>query len=170
LRPTRQDHAEDLPRSAERNRNQGRSVARRRTRARADRTARRLFHREKALPQHRLLFGHHAQGYGFPHDHVHSVVLGRPHRWLDLSVEGNDRGPAPEDRAPAPALYRCHAARLRADLAAEAARLIALQPLPFPYSAKMTAVASFIVTARRGRPWRARCRRGAPRAHSIRSP
>src|SRR5262249_53267910 len=62
------------------------------------------------------------QGYGFSHHDVHRVVRGCPHRRLDFSVEGNDRGPASEDRAPAPALYRCHTARLRADLAPEVAR------------------------------------------------
>src|SRR6266851_148814 len=34
-------------------------------------------------------------------------------------MEGDDRGPAPEDRPPAPALYRRHAARLHPDLAPE---------------------------------------------------
>src|SRR5205807_6279970 len=49
----------------------------------------------------------------------HGVVRGCPHRRLDLAVEGDDRRPAPEDRPPAPALYRRHAARLRPDLAKE---------------------------------------------------
>ena len=49
LRSARQDHAEDLPRGAERARHQGRSAARRRDGARAHRAARRIFHREEAL-------------------------------------------------------------------------------------------------------------------------
>ena len=49
LRSARQDHAEDLPRSADRARHQGRSAARRRHGAREDRAARRIFHREEAL-------------------------------------------------------------------------------------------------------------------------
>src|SRR5262249_56679775 len=65
------------------------------------------------------------------HHDVHRVVRGCPHRRLDFSVEGNDRGSAPEDRAPATALYRCDAARLRADLAPEvAARINRCRPPP----------------------------------------
>ena len=74
--------------------------------ARADRAARRIFHREEALSEHRLLFGHHAEGDGLPDHHVHRAVRGRAHRRLDRAVEGNDRGSAAEDRPPAPALYR----------------------------------------------------------------
>ena len=80
-----------------------------------DRAHRRIFHREEALPQHRLLFRHHAEGARLPDHHVHRAVRRRPHGRLDRAVEGNDRGPAPEDRASAPALHRRHAARLRAD-------------------------------------------------------
>ena len=45
---------------------QGRSAARRGGRARAHRAARRLFHREEALSEHRLLFRHHPEGDGLP--------------------------------------------------------------------------------------------------------
>ncbi len=98
---------------------QGRSAARRRARARADRAPRRLLHREEALPEHRLLFGHHPQGDGLPDHHVHGAVRGRPHRRLDRPVEGDDRGSEPEDRPAAPALHRPDRARIRADLPAE---------------------------------------------------
>ena len=90
----------------ERDGHQGRPAARRRARARAHRAARRVLHREEALSEHRLLFGHHAQGDGLPDHHVHGAVRGRPHRRLDRAVEGDDRGSAPEDRPAAPALYR----------------------------------------------------------------
>ena len=106
LRPARQDHAEDLPRGLDRTRHQGRSAARCRHGAGKDRAARRLFRREEALSEHRLLFGHHAQGDGLPHHHVHRAVCGGAHGRLDRAVEGNDRGPEAEDRPPAPALYR----------------------------------------------------------------
>ena len=85
------------------------------------RAARRILHREEALSERRLLFGHHAAGDGLPHHHVHGAVRAGAHRRLDRAVERNDRGPAPEDRPPAPALHRCPAPRLSADLAAEVA-------------------------------------------------
>ena len=44
---------------------------------------RRLFHREEALSERRLLFGHHAEGDGLPDLDVHRAVRGRPHRRLD---------------------------------------------------------------------------------------
>ena len=83
-----------------------RSAARRRHRARAHRAARRIFHREEALSERRLLFRHHAARHGLPDHHVHGAVRAGPHRRLDRAVEGNDRGPAPETRPAAPALYR----------------------------------------------------------------
>ena len=77
------------------------------------------FIEKKLYPEHRFLFRHHAQGDGLPHHHVHGAVRARAHGRLDRAVEGNDRGPEPEDRPPAPALHRRHAARLHADFAAE---------------------------------------------------
>ena len=70
------------------------------------RAAGRLFHREEALSQYRLLFRHHAEGAGLPHLHVHRAVRAGPHRGLDRAVEGDAGGPAPEDRPAAPDLYR----------------------------------------------------------------
>ena len=81
--------------------------------------SRRVLHREEALSERRFLFGHHAEGDGLPDLHVHGAVRGRPHRRLDRAVEGDDRGSGPEDRPPAPALYRRDAARLSADLTKE---------------------------------------------------
>ena len=106
--------------------------------ARADRAERRLFHREEALPEHRLLFRHHAEGDGLPDHDVHRAVRGRPHRRLDRAVEGDDRGSDAEDRPPAPALHRRAAARLHTDFAQKiSVREIdgggaAFQP-PFPF-------------------------------------
>ena len=45
-------------------------------------------------------------------------ALARTVGWI-APVEGNDRGPEPEDRPPAPALYRRHPARLHPDVPAE---------------------------------------------------
>jgi citrate synthase len=47
----------------------------------------RVLHREEALSEHRLLFGHHAEGAGLPHDHVHRAVRAGPHGRLDRPVE-----------------------------------------------------------------------------------
>ena len=60
----------------------------------ADRAHRRVLHREEALSEHRLLFGHHAEGAGLPDHDVHRAVRPRAHRRLDRPVEGNDRGSA----------------------------------------------------------------------------
>ena len=84
----------------------------------AHRPAGRLLHREEALSQHRLLFGHHAAGHGLPDVHVHRAVRGGPHCGLGRPVEGDDRGPRAEDRPPAPALHRPHRAAVRAGRAA----------------------------------------------------
>ena len=92
---------------------------RRRHRARAHRAARRVFHREEALSERRLLFRHHAARHGLPDHHVHGAVRARPHRRLDRAVERNDRGPAPETRPAAPALYRLAETGISADLEAE---------------------------------------------------
>ena len=72
-----------------------------------------LFHRSQALSERRLLFGHHAEGDGFPDLDVHRAVRGRPHRRLDQPVERDDRGSAAEDRPSAPALHRRRPPRLR---------------------------------------------------------
>ena len=66
----------------------------------------RLLRREEALSEHRLLFGHHAEGDGLPDLDVHGAVRARPHGRLDRPVERDDRGPVPAHRPPAPALYR----------------------------------------------------------------
>ena len=87
------------------------------------------FIEKKLYPNIDFYSGITLKAMGFPTTHVHGAVRGRPHGRLDLPVEGNDRGPAPEDRPPAPALYRRHAARLRADLAAQVgAPLVAPEP------------------------------------------
>ena len=106
----------------DRDRHQGRSAARSRDGARAHRAVGRILHREEALSERRLLFGHHPEGDGLPDLHVHGAVRGRPHGRLDRAVEGNDRGSGPEDRPPAPALYRRDAARVSADFAEEVER------------------------------------------------
>jgi hypothetical protein len=78
----------------------------------------RILRREEAIPEHRFLLGHHAARAGLPDVDVHGAVLGRPHRRLDRPVEGNDRGPDPAHRPPAPALHRPGRTRLRAGITA----------------------------------------------------
>ena len=76
---------------------------------------RRVFHREEALSEHRLLFRHYAEGDGFPDRDVHGFVRGRAHGRLDRPVEGDDPGSGAEDRPPPPALHRQDAAPIQAD-------------------------------------------------------
>jgi citrate synthase len=80
--------------------------------SKADRSQRRLLHRKEALSQCRFLFRHHLAGAGLSDLDVHRAVRDRPHRRLDCPVEGDDRGPEPEDRPAAPALHRPDAPRL----------------------------------------------------------
>ena len=110
LRSARQDHAEDVSRRAGRDRPWRRSDAEGGAGAGKDRAQRPVLHRPQALPERRLLFGHHAEGDGLPDLDVHRAVRGRPHRRLDQPVERDDRGPAAEDRPSAPALHRRRAA------------------------------------------------------------
>jgi citrate synthase len=51
----------------------------------------RVFRREEALSEHRLLLRHHAAGARLPDHHVHRAVRACPHRRLDRPVEGNGR-------------------------------------------------------------------------------
>ena len=71
------------------------------------------FIEKKLYPEHRFLLGHHLEGDGLPDLHVHRPLRAGPHRWLDRAVEGDDRGPFPEDRPSAPALHGRGPARLR---------------------------------------------------------
>ena len=75
----------------------------------------RVFHLAQAVPERRLLLGHHPVGDGLPDHHVHRPVRPGPHRGLDLAVAGNDGRSLAEDRSPASALHRPDATRLRAD-------------------------------------------------------
>ena len=64
------------------------------------------FVEKQALPECRFLFRHHPGGDGLPDLDVHRAVRHRAHRRLGRAVERDDRGPDPEDRPAAPALYR----------------------------------------------------------------
>ena len=86
------------------------------------------FVEKRLYPNVDFYSGHHAARHGLSDHHVHRAVRGRAHGRLDRAVEGDDRGPAPEARAPPPALYRRAAARISADLAAA----IICRPVPFP--------------------------------------
>ena len=65
-----------------------------------------VFHRPQALPERRLLFGHHAEGDGLPDLNVHRAVRGRPHRRLDRQWSEMIEDAAAEDRPSAPDLHR----------------------------------------------------------------
>ena len=73
------------------------------------------FIERKLYPNVDFYSGITLKAMGFPTDDVHRAVRAGPHRRLDQPVEGDVRGPAAQDRPPAPALHRPAAARLRAD-------------------------------------------------------
>ena len=101
------------PRGAGRTRKARRPVVEGRLGARADRAQRRILHRAQAIPERGLLFGHHPERDGLSERDVHRAVRPGEDRRLDRPVEGDDRGPFPEDR-PSPAdLHRQSVARLR---------------------------------------------------------
>src|SRR3546814_4178043 len=79
-----------------------RSSARRGPRAGADRAQRRIFHREEALSQRRLLFGRDPFGDRLPDLYVHRPVRPCPHRRLGRAVERDDLRPRSENRPPSP--------------------------------------------------------------------
>ena len=91
-----------------------RALAEGRYGAGAHRAAGRVLHREEALSQHRLLFGHHLEGDGLPDVDVHRAVRHRPHGRLVRAVARNDRGPGAAHWPSASALHRLAAAQLRA--------------------------------------------------------
>ena len=64
------------------------------------------FIEKKLYPNIDFYSGITLKALGFPDQHVHGVVRARAHRGLDRAMEGNARGPAPEDRPAPPALYR----------------------------------------------------------------
>src|SRR5258705_7142583 len=89
-------------------------------RARTHRPSGRLFHREEALSEYRLLLGHHLESPRLPDRHVYCPFCPRPHRRLGRSMAGNDRGSRTKDRTaasnlygtPPPGLYSAGEARL----------------------------------------------------------
>ena len=72
------------------------------------------FIEKKLYPNVDFYSGITLKALGLPDLDVHGAVRARAHRRLDRAVEGDDRGPEPEDRPAAPALYRRRPARLRA--------------------------------------------------------
>ena len=66
------------------------------------------FIERKLYPNVDFYSGITLRGDGLPDHDVHRAVRGRAHGRLDRAVEGDDRGPAAEDRPPAPALHRRH--------------------------------------------------------------
>ena len=90
------------------------SAARHRARARADRAAGRVLRDAEALPERRLLFGHHLPGDAFPGDDVPGAVRDSADVRLDGAVGGDDGGRRAENRAATPDLYRTDETRLRA--------------------------------------------------------
>ena len=77
------------------------------------------FIEKKLYPNVDFYSGITLRAMGFPTS-MFTVLFARgAHRRLDRAVEGNDRGPAPEARPAAPALYRLAAPRVPADLEKE---------------------------------------------------
>ena len=109
---------ESAPRGAGRARQGRRSAAADRDGAREDRARGRLLRRAQAVPERRLLLGHHPAGDGHPDLDVHRDLRARAHGRLGGAVERDGRGPGAEDRPAAPALHRPGPAPLRADRAA----------------------------------------------------
>ena len=103
LRPARQDHQKDRARSL---RSDGEEpLDRHRPRARAHRAARRLLREAEALPECRLLFGHHLRGHGLSSEHVPRALRHPAHFGMGRAVGGDDHRLRSEDRAPAAALF-----------------------------------------------------------------
>ena len=88
------------------------------------------FVEKKLYPNIDFYSGITLKAMGFPVVDVHRAVRPRPHRRLDRAVEGNDRGPEPEDRPSASALYRRAAARLCEDGLALILRIRNTAPRP----------------------------------------
>jgi hypothetical protein len=87
-----------LRRRARAARHQG-PAARHREEARGDRAQRRLLRRSQALPERRLLLGHHLPRDRHPDRHVHGDVRARPPARLDRALEGDGQGEDPRRRA-----------------------------------------------------------------------
>ena len=120
LRPARQGDAPDLPRGPDLARRRARSAARTGHGDGADRPQGRLLRLQEALPERRLLLGHHLPRDRHPDLHVHGPVRGGAHGGLDLAVERDDRGSRPEDRPAAPDLQRPDRTPLQAAAHAQA--------------------------------------------------
>jgi citrate synthase len=83
--------------------------------AREDRARGRLLHPAQALPQRRLLLGHHLPGAGHPDRHVHGVLRDGPPARLDLPVARAPRRPRLQDLPPAAGLPGRAGPRVRPD-------------------------------------------------------
>ena len=83
------------------------------------------FIEKKLYPNVDFYSGITLRAMGFPTTMFTVLFARRAHRRLDRAVEGNDRGPAPENRPAAPALYRLAAPRVPADLEKEVASTLA---------------------------------------------
>ncbi|CAA9225205.1 MAG: Citrate synthase (si), partial [uncultured Craurococcus sp.] len=114
LRPAREDHEGDLPRGSRRAWHQGRAAARHGDGDGADRPRGRLLRLPQALPECRLLFGHHPEGDGHPDAYVHRALRRRPDGGLGEPVEGADRGSGAAHRSASADLPRRRDARLHA--------------------------------------------------------
>ena len=71
-------------------------AARDRDEARGDRAQGRVLHQPQALPERRLLLGHHLQGARHPGEHVHGDVRDRPlpgwiAQWLEMRHDPDNR-------------------------------------------------------------------------------
>ena len=86
LRPARDDPQEGLRRRARRGSACTSQLLEIAHAARGDRAQGRLLRQPQALPERRLLLGHHLQGARHPDEHVHGDVRARPPAGLDRAV------------------------------------------------------------------------------------
>ena len=114
LRPARQDHAEDRPRSVRASWASMRiHCCRWPTNWNAWRCRTTISSRASSIPMSISIPASSCAPWASRRQHVHSALRPRPHRWLDFAVEGNDRGAEPADRPSASALHRACPPRLR---------------------------------------------------------
>jgi len=104
-----------LPRARENGRwREQQSAVRARAEARGSGPEGRVLRVAQAVPERRLLFGHHLQRTRHPALDVHGAVRDCAHRRMGRALAGNGLRSAHAHRAPAPALHRPHETGLSA--------------------------------------------------------
>jgi hypothetical protein len=112
-RPARHRDETDLRRSSARAGHHQRPAAGTGDAPGRDRPDRSVLHRALAVPERRLLLGHHPEGDRHSNQHVHRDLRPGTHCRLDLALERNAVQPV-QDRPSAPAVHRRKSSRHRA--------------------------------------------------------